>query len=204
MTDERNNEPEPTDEEIKDIAESVPGPDEYPEGQAEELEEHIEAEHKEDVFEEAVVDTVEVTEELEDTASVKAFGKAVTAVQETIEKVGGPPETPEEALTREPEEHFHGDVTEFRGKIYDIPIYTSVFISLGVLTITEVLISEIFTAEVISVPLLLTFAVAKVFLVVYFYMHLNTDSRIFAITLLIPIVVGLLSAMFLFSVPAGY
>lgn len=101
------------------------------------------------------------------------------------------------------DDHDHGDVTVFRGKTYNIPIYTSVFISLGVLTILEVVSSEIFP-ESLSTPILLSLAFVKAFLVIYFYMHLKSDSRVFAIALAVPIVIAMLSALFLFSLPTQY
>jgi caa(3)-type oxidase subunit IV len=78
-----------------------------------------------------------------------------------------------------------------------------VFISLGVLTILEVLSSEVFS-ERLRVPILLSLALVKAFLVIYFYMHLKSDSRIFALVLLIPVLIALLSALFLFSLPTNY
>jgi caa(3)-type oxidase subunit IV len=188
-----------TDAEVEEIAHSVPDPTEYPPGQEKELEERLPED--ETVFEEAVVEAIEVSEELADSAPVEAFDTGVTAIQEGIEAIGGPPETPREAHA----ELHHGDVTVFMGKEYAIPIYTSVFIALGVLTVIEVLIAEIIRSD-IKIPLLLGIALAKAFLVVLFYMHLKTDSRVFALTLAVPLGVGILSVLFLLAVPAtgGY
>jgi cytochrome c oxidase subunit IV len=44
----------------------------------------------------------------------------------------------------------------------------------------------------------------KAGLVVWFYMHLNRDTRLFMLTLLLPVIVGLLSALYLLTVPTGY
>ena len=47
-------------------------------------------------------------------------------------------------------------------------------------------------------------AVVKAGLVVYFYMHLNKDSRLFAVALLVPTVMVALATLFLLIVPSGY
>jgi cytochrome c oxidase subunit 4 len=84
-------------------------------------------------------------------------------------------------------------------------VYTAVFGALAVLTVIEVLLAEIITAEVLKIPLLLGLAIIKALLVVIFYMHLRTDSRVFALTLLLPILVALLSMLYLLGVPpTGY
>lgn len=187
----------PKREEIEAIASSVPAPDEYPEGQADELAERLEEAGGANAFEQGVVGIVEATEAASDSAPAQAFDRAVTSIQEGIEAVMDAP-------AHDHADHHHGDVTVFRGKTYDIPIYTSVFLGLGMLTIIEVLIAEIITTDVLSIPLLLGIAVVKAGLVVYYYMHLNTDSRVFALTLIIPVLIGLLSALFLFAIPSGY
>lgn len=104
----------------------------------------------------------------------------------------------------EPQAH-HGDKTVLFGKTYNIPIYTTVFMTLGVLTVTEVLIAEIISSDA-KIPLLLGLAVAKALLVVLFYMHLKDDSRVFAVALAVPLGMAILSALFLLSIPAtgGY
>jgi len=194
MTDETKNT-----EEIEAIAQSVPAPDEYPEGQAEELAKHVEESGDPNAFDDGVVAMVEATEDASKSAPAQAFDSVVTGIQRGIESVMDEP-----AETAHNDEHAHGDVTVFRGKTYDIPIYTSVFLALGFLTIIEVLIAEIISVDAITIPVLLGIAIAKAGLVVYFYMHLNTDSRVFALTLIVPIIIALLSAVFLFAIPTGY
>ncbi len=101
--------------------------------------------------------------------------------------------------------HDDHDVTVIFGRTFNMPVYTAVFIALGILTALEVIVAEIFAEPAIRIPLLLGMAVVKAGLVMYFYMHLREDSRIFAAAILIPIAVALLAALFLMAVPStGY
>ncbi len=59
------------------------------------------------------------------------------------------------------------------------PNYLGVFVILGILTVTEVIVAQTL-AESIRIPILLLLAVAKGVLVALYYMHLKFDSRIFA------------------------
>jgi caa(3)-type oxidase subunit IV len=82
-------------------------------------------------------------------------------------------------------------------------IYTVVFIGLGILTLIEVALGSIGVNW--TIPLLLAVALTKAALVVSYYMHLRTDSRVFLLTLLIPVGVALLSLLYLLAVPpTGY
>jgi caa(3)-type oxidase subunit IV len=52
---------------------------------------------------------------------------------------------------------------------------------------------------------MLSLAFVKAVLVVMYYMHLRTDSRIFTIVLLLPVMVTLLATLYLIAVPVtGY
>jgi cytochrome c oxidase subunit 4 len=95
----------------------------------------------------------------------------------------------------------HGDVTVVLGREIPLPLYTVVFLALGILTIIEVLIGGIEGA--FRIPLLLGFAVVKAYLVVYYYMHLKTDSRVFAVVLAVPVFVALVSLLFALVTPPG-
>lgn len=104
-----------------------------------------------------------------------------------------------------PEEHqYHSDTVVILGREITVAggIYTVVFFALGILTIIEVLLAEL--ENEIVIPLMLAIAAAKALLVVLFYMHLRTDSRLFALTLAIPLGIGLLSVMYLMAVPTTY
>lgn len=106
--------------------------------------------------------------------------------------------------------HAHSDTllphTTFMGRTFPFPLYTSVFLTLGVVTIIEVLIAEILPHELfITILLLVGLSLFKAVLVVYFYMHLREDSKIFTAALLLPVLVGLVAMLFLAAVPpTGY
>ncbi len=59
------------------------------------------------------------------------------------------------------------------------PNYLAVFIALGVLTAIEITLS-VNLAESVRIPLLLFLAFCKAALVALYYMHLRSDSRLFA------------------------
>jgi cytochrome c oxidase subunit 4 len=81
-------------------------------------------------------------------------------------------------------------------------IYTVVFVALGVLTLIEVLIGG-FPEGFVKIVALLAIAVLKALLVIIFYMHLRTDNRLFAVVLALPLVIVLLSILYLLAVPIG-
>jgi cytochrome c oxidase subunit 4 len=95
--------------------------------------------------------------------------------------------------------------TKIMGMTLPMPVYTTVFAILGVLTVIEVILAEVIEGD-IKIPLLLGIAFAKATLVVMFYMHLKTDSRAFALALIVPVILAILSTLFLIAVPStgGY
>ncbi len=58
------------------------------------------------------------------------------------------------------------------------PNYVGVFVILGILTVTEVLVAQ-YLSESVRIPILLLLAAAKAVLVAAYYMLLKFDSRIF-------------------------
>ncbi len=100
--------------------------------------------------------------------------------------------------------HYIGNTTVVFGRVIPLPVYTVVFIVLGVITVFEVALAEVFPRGGLTIPIMLLASLAKAALVVWFYMHLNSDSRVFAITLLIPVLMVLLATGFLMIVPVGY
>lgn len=95
-------------------------------------------------------------------------------------------------------EDVHAENSKLFGREFPYPIYTVVFFILGILTVLEVFLSEVLSGvETLKVAVLLGIATAKAALVVYFYMHLNHDNRLFAVAFLVPVGISLLSLLFL-------
>ena len=99
--------------------------------------------------------------------------------------------------------HYNEDKTVLLGMELPFPVYTVVYGGLALLTLIEVGLSQL-PHGFLTIPILLGIAFFKAGLVVWFYMHLNTDSRIFAITLIIPLIMVIIATLFLMIVPTGY
>jgi caa(3)-type oxidase subunit IV len=99
-------------------------------------------------------------------------------------------------------EHDYHEQLKLFGRTFPVPTYTGVFLILGVLTVIEVALFELprgfFTA-----PIMIILSVIKAGLVVWFYMHLNKDSRIFLVALLVPTILVIVCTLFLLIVPPG-
>ena len=100
------------------------------------------------------------------------------------------------------EQDHYDEKFSFVGRTFNVPVYTGVFILLGVLTLIEVGLSR-FPSNGLITFIMLALAVFKAGLVVWFYMHLNRDNRIFLATLLIPVVLVILAILFLSIMPVG-
>lgn len=106
------------------------------------------------------------------------------------------------------EVHGHDENFSIIGRTFDFPVYTGVFLLLSILTIIEVSLSRVerggltIWLDLIGI-IMVTIAIAKAGLVVWFYMHLNKDTRIFLACLLIPVILVTVSALFLVFVPQG-
>lgn len=106
-------------------------------------------------------------------------------------------------------DHSHAESFIFMGRTFPVPLYTGVFLLLGVLTLIEVTLSQVIPrgelpgyVDLVGL-LMIIIAVGKASLVVWFYMHLNKDSRIFLICLLVPTFLVIVSTLFLSIVPPG-
>jgi cytochrome c oxidase subunit IV len=96
------------------------------------------------------------------------------------------------------------DETHLFGRTLPMPLYTVIFSVLAILTIIEVIITEL-PEGWLGTLLLVTLSVIKAVLVVWFYMHLRSDSKLFAIALILPLFLGLVATFFLIAVPSvGY
>lgn len=178
--------------ETEEGREVKPSP-EYTPGEAEEVE-------GDDTAAEVTRGILEKTEELSESEPAQAFDHAIESVMETLD---------EGADTHMPSLHHHytdevaipiiGTVTLPGG------VYTAVFIALGMFTLLEVLTAELFATSGIKIVLLMGMAVAKAFLVIWFYMHLNRDARsnpLLYVVLLLPLTVTMLSIFYLLGVPS--
>ncbi len=156
----------------------------------------------ENVVDQALISGFKASEKAaEESPVVKGFDAAVTSLQEAVDQVPGAPTTRIEA-----EAIHHSDTVDIMGRKITVPggIYTVVFGALGVATIVEVLLSEL-PRGFLTIPVMLSLALVKAILVVMYYMHLRSDSRIFTAVLLLPVLVALASMLFLFAVPmTGY
>ncbi|MCU0474854.1 MAG: cytochrome C oxidase subunit IV family protein [Anaerolineae bacterium] len=94
------------------------------------------------------------------------------------------------------------ETTTIMGRTLPFPLYTVIFGVLGILTLFEIIIAEVFTSWV-KVVALLAIAIAKSALVVIYYMHLKTDSKIFTAVLLVPVFIVTVSLLFLTITPYG-
>jgi cytochrome c oxidase subunit IV len=102
--------------------------------------------------------------------------------------------------------HIAPDYTILLGRRINANVYVVVFGILGALTLFEVLMAEILPYEFfLRTPLLVVASIIKAIMVMWFYMHLKDDSKIFAAAIILPLIVGMVSSMFLLAVPStGY
>ena len=114
-------------------------------------------------------------------------------------------ETAEQAHSTEPEHHdAHAEMlaneAHLLGRTFPVPLYTLVFSILAILTIIEVIITELPDGW-LGTLLLVILSIIKAVLVVWFYMHLKTDNKLYALALLVPLFLGLVATFFLIAVP---
>ena len=99
----------------------------------------------------------------------------------------------------------HSNTTVIFGRTINQPVYTVVFGVLGALTVFELIVAELFERNWLTTSLLVIASVIKAVLVVLFYMHLKDDNPLYALALIIPLFIGLISVFFLLAVPiTGY
>ena len=108
----------------------------------------------------------------------------------------------ETQVTDTHDDHDHDDFS-FVGRTYSVPVYTRVFALLGIITVIEVVIAQVFERSPVLIAIMLLLATTKAGLVVWFYMHLNKDSRIFLACILIPMVLVIVAVLFLSIIPTG-
>lgn len=101
--------------------------------------------------------------------------------------------------THSHEKHAVSDTANVFGRTITVPggMYSVVLGVLAVITVIEVLLSEIPFPNVIKFPILAALSIGKAVLVVMFYMHLKDDSRIFLWAIGMPLAMAALIILFL-------
>ena len=122
-----------------------------------------------------------------------------------------------EAMHHEGE--HHSNTVQLLGREITVEggVYTVVFGALAVLTVIEVVSAEFLNGAIHDAPdaaaalqaikaiLLLGIAIIKSSLVIWFYMHLKTESKLIAVVILLPLLIAGLSIMYLLAIPPdGY
>jgi cytochrome c oxidase subunit 4 len=99
----------------------------------------------------------------------------------------------------------HADKTVVFGYTIHQPVYTVVFGALALLTAFELAVAELLPRNWFTTGLLIVASVVKAALVVLFYMHLKDDNPLYALALIVPLLIGIVSTIFLLAVPTtGY
>lgn len=96
----------------------------------------------------------------------------------------------------------HSDTSVLFGRTFPFPIYTVIFGILAIITLVEVVISEL-PEGWLGTLLLLVLSLIKAVLVVAFYMHLREESPLYSLILIVPVVLVAIATLFLVSVPLG-
>ena len=161
------------------------------------VEEVAEEVHEE--IEESVEDALEVTEELSETAPAEAVDEAIVSTMETMDEVASGSHDPAG------EHHFTDEVVlPYFGSIGTMPggIYTFIFGVLAAITLVEVIITVLLPENGFTIAILVLLSLSKAYLVVMFYMHLNRDNPIFRLAIILPLLIVLLSTLYLLGVPS--
>ncbi len=141
-------------------------------------------------------ESAQATEAREATEDV--LNKPIEAVEDTINAIDAmaTPFTIEDVTP-----HPIGDTTTVFGHVLPFNLYDVVFVSLAVLTLIEVITGTLLPHIWLTIVVLVAIAIVKAFHVVWFYMHLSMDNRIFWITLLLPLFIAVMGLIYLIAVP---
>jgi len=136
--------------------------------------------------------------------SAPTGAEAVWAAARASQAAVKAPTPPKPLMSSLIDERDGGKATLFFGRTIPMPMYTVIFGTLAIITLVEVIISEL-PEGFVGTLLLVVLSLAKAVLVILFYMHLRHDSRIFFAALLLPLVIAVVATMFLLAVPtSGY
>lgn len=195
MAEEQKN-PEEEQSTVEDVVETV---EETAETVAETIDETA------DEVQSTIEDTVEEVSETVESA-VEATPNAVALATTSTDKqnfmeIG-------EELTRghgHVDHHYSDEVViPYFGHVGTMPggIYTFIFLVLGALTLIEVLIT-IIGENAFTITILVLLSILKAYLVIMYYMHLKDDNPIYRLVVILPLIIVLLSTLYLLGVPAG-
>lgn len=152
----------------------------------------------ETALDETVNTIVEATEAVEGAPPVQAWDSAVSSTMDAMESVIEEDRSVSHAHSDTVTVPMLGTITVYGG------IYTVVFGVLAILTVLEVALAEIFiNAGAVKITALLGIGIAKSVLVVMYYMHLKDDNPIFIVILVVPLLITLLSILYLLAVPVA-
>lgn len=134
-----------------------------------------------------------------------ALNKPIEAIEDAVNAADKADQAKAtEAHHAAPHAHALSNQTIVMGKVIPLPLYTVVYLTLGGLTILEVLLTLLPHGPVLT-ALLLIISIFKMVLVVMFYMHLRDDSRVFLLVLLVPLFIAFVASLFLVASPiSGY
>lgn len=130
------------------------------------------------------------------------LNKPIEAIEDTVNAADK--EDQVKAVETHAMPHVMSDITVIMGRTIPLPLYTVVYGILAAITIIEVLIAQFPDGFLLTLTLL-ALSIAKMVLVVLFYMHLREDSKIFAVALILPMFIALVASLFLLAAPpTGY
>lgn len=151
-------------------------------------------------LEAGVADAIEESAELAESAPVQAVNNAVQGFMGVLSGAAN------NVTDVTNEDHYSDTFTvPITGQEMTLPggIYTFIFLVLGALTIFEVAIAEILPENLVTITILVAASLLKAVLVVAFYMHLRTDNPLFRVVLILPVLIVLVSVLYLLGVPVG-
>ena len=151
-------------------------------------------------IEAGAAELLEESAEVAQSAPVQAVNNAIAGVVSAVDNAAS------HVTDVTHEDHYSDTFTvPITGQEMTLPggIYTFIFLVLGALTIFEVAVAEIFPENFVTISILVIASLLKAVLVVAFYMHLRTDNPLFRVVLILPVLIVLISVLYLLGVPVG-
>lgn len=128
------------------------------------------------------------------------LNKPIEAIEDAVNEL----DSEDQAALAHVLPHIIPSTTVVFGRTFPFPVYTVVYIVLGALTAIEVLLTFLPHGWLLTIALL-GISIAKMVLVVLFYMHLKEDSKLFAAAIILPLFIIMVATLFLIAAPStGY